>query len=146
MRKLVMLAFFFIFGCSVAPFVVSPIITGVIIWKQAEAHKYYKEELKIIYRATKNSLKELGHSISTDEKTRDGYYILAGSKNEFKIHIRQVKPNISEVAIRINILGDKPYAELLYSTIDANTNTINYNEEGVPTINKDRRKSAYLSR
>jgi hypothetical protein len=34
-------------------------------------------------------------------------------------------------------MGDKPYADLLYSTIDANTNTIYFNEEGKPVKFKE---------
>ena len=30
-------------------------------------------------------------------------------------------------------MGDKPYAELFYTQIDANTNVINYDEKGIPT-------------
>lgn len=129
----------FITGCGVTPFIVSPIVTGAIIWKQGEAHKYYNEEAKVLYRATKASLKELDHPISVDQVNGDGYYIVAGDKDKFKIKIRSVKPHIGEVAVRINFMGDKPYADLLYSQIDANTNTINYDDEGKPTKNKNRR-------
>lgn len=135
MKKLVLFLTFFICGCSVAPFLVGPIITGVVMWKQGEAKKYYNEELIIIYRAAKNSLKELEYQIHSDEKTKDGYYLTAGERNKFKITINQVKPKIVEVCVRINLMGDKPYAELLYTKIDANTNTIFYNEKGQPVKN-----------
>ena len=87
MKKLVLFLSFFVCGCSVAPFLVGPIITGVVMWKQGEAKKYYNEDLIIIYRATKNSLKELDHQIHSDEKTKDGYFLTAGEKNKFKIPI-----------------------------------------------------------
>lgn len=124
---------FIVSGCAVAPFVVSPIVTGVIMWKQGEAHKYYNEEVKTLYRATKSALKDLGHPIKSDEATSDGHYIVAGEKDKFKITIREAKPHIGEVSVRINFMGDKPYAELLYAQIDANTSTINYDDEGKPT-------------
>ena len=137
MKKIVLFFCFFIFGCAVTPFVQGPIITGIIMWKQGEARKYYNEELLTIYHATKNSLKELNHKITKDEKTKEGYYIVAGEKDKFKINIRAAKQKITEVRVRINFMGDKPYADLLYSTIDANTNTIYFNEEGKPVKFKE---------
>lgn len=132
MKKIVLFLCFFIFGCTVAPFVVSPIVTGVIMWKQGEAKKYYNDESKIIYRATKHALDDLGHKIINDEETKDGFYLVSGDKDKFKIRIRTVRPKITEVSIRINLMGDKPYAELIYSHIDANTNTIYFDDKGKP--------------
>ena len=79
-KKSAWLIFLLIFmtGCGVAPFIVSPIITGVIMWKQGEAHKYYNEEIKVLYRATKAALKDLDHQISVDQPNGDGFYIVAG--------------------------------------------------------------------
>jgi hypothetical protein len=131
-KKIILFLCFFVFGCSVAPFVVSPIVTGVIMWKQGEAKKYYNEEIDVIYRSVKHSLVDLEYKILKDEKVRDGYFITSGEKDKFKIKIRMVKAKITEVSIRINMMGDKPYAELLYNHIDANTNTIYFNDKGLP--------------
>lgn len=128
-------------GCEVAPFV-SPIVTGVVIWYEGEAHKYYYEEPSTLYRSTKLALKELEHPITTDEVRNGNYYIVAGDDDKFKITIRKVKPHISEVKIRINFMGNKPYAELLYTHIDNNLNTIDFDDQGRPTkIIKFLRKS-----
>lgn len=135
MKKLFLFFSFFVCGCSFVPFVVGPIITGVIMWKQGEAKKYYNEDSLVIYRAVKNSLKELEYQINFDQKNKDGYYLVAGEKSKFKITIRNVKSKVVEVSVRINFMGDKQYAELLYSKIDANTNTIFYNEKGEPVKN-----------
>lgn len=140
MKKLPLFMFLFLFfsGCVAAPFI-SPIVTGIIVWKGGEAHKYYNEEAHTLYRATKTSLKELDHPIFKDEKTKDGgYYIVAGNDDKFKIAIRNVKPHITDVKIRINFMGDKPYAELIYGKIDSNTNTIDFDDQGRPTKNKQR--------
>ena len=48
MKKIVLFFCFFIFGCAVTPFVQGPIITGIIMWKQGEARKYYNEDNKIV--------------------------------------------------------------------------------------------------
>lgn len=127
-------------GCTVEPFI-GPIVSGVTMWYNGTAHKYYNEESNTLYRATKVALKELNHPIITDESTRDGgRYLVAGDGDRFKITIRQVKPHITEVKIRINFLGDKPYAELVYSQIDLNTNSIEFDNEGKPTKNRHRRR------
>lgn len=149
MKKIVLCLYFLIIlisGCSFASFIYGPIVTGYIMWKEGEGHKYYNEELKVMYRATKNSLKELNYPIIKDEQTSYGYYLVAGDGDKFKIRIREAKPHITEVKIRINFMGDKPYAELIYHQIDANTNTINYDDDGKPVKMKDRifRKSANL--
>lgn len=127
------LFFPFLPSCATAPLLVSPIITGIIMWKDGEARKYYNEEISTMYRATKISLKELDHPINSDEQNPEGHYIVAGENDKFKIVLRQVKPHITEVKIRVNFMGDKPYAELLYNQIDANTNTIEFDDQGNPT-------------
>jgi hypothetical protein len=131
----------FFTGCAASPLMlVSPIVTGVIMWKEGEAHKYYNEEAHTLYRATKIALKELDHPITKDESNKDGgYYIVAGQGDKFHIVIRQVKPHITEVRCRINFMGDKPYAELLYRQIDSNTNTIDFDDQGKPTKRKLRK-------
>lgn len=129
----------FFAGCTAAP-LFAPIVTGVVMWKDGEAHKYYNEEVHTVYRAVKTSLKELDHPILSDEQKDGGYYIVSGNEDKFKITIRQIKPHITEVKIRINIMGNRPYAELVYHQIDSNTNTINFDDQGKPTKQKFRRQ------
>lgn len=148
MKKLLLFAYLclpclsFFAGCAAAPMLISPIVTGVVMWNDGEAHKYYNEEAHTLYRATKTSLKELDHLILKDESLKGGgYYIVAGNDDKFKIVIRQVKPHITEVKIRINLMGDKPYAELVYGQIDLNTNTIDFDDQGKPTKRRQRRQN-----
>jgi len=123
-------------GCSVVPFIANPIVTGVVMWYEGEAHKYYDEEALTIYRVTKNVLKKLNHPITKDQSNQNGgFYLIAGDKDRFKIVIRRVKPHITEVKVRVNFMGDKPYAELLYRQIDLNTNSIEFDNKGLPTKN-----------
>ena len=130
--------FTFFLGCAVAPFIVSPIVTGVIVWKEGEARKYYNDNVNIIYRSVKNSLEDLELPIIEDKfLEKNKFYVVAGDKNKFKITIREVKPKITEVKVRVDFMGDKPYAELLYSQIDLNTNTIEYDHEGKPVRRKN---------
>jgi hypothetical protein len=103
------------------------------MWKEGEAKKYYKEEYKTIHRAVKISLRDLNYEIKSEEDRKDGCYIVAGTEDKLKIKIVKVKDEITEVKIRINFMGDKPYAELLYAEIDANTSVIEYDQDGKPT-------------
>lgn len=123
----------FFVGCATAPIFIDPIVTGIIMWKDGEAHKYYNEKPIIMYRSTQTALRELGYNISESQATQDGYYILAEGEDKFKISIYQVKNDITNVKIRINLMGNKSFAELIYHQIDANTNTINFDDEGKPT-------------
>ena len=138
MKKLIIFTILSIFftGCAVAPLIITPIVTGIVMWKEGESSKYYHEEPKTLYRATKLALKELDYSISKDETTKNGYYIVAGEEDKFKISIRQVKNHISEAKIRINLMGDKDYAELVYENIDLNIDTIDFDDQGKPTKTK----------
>lgn len=121
---------FAVAGCQVAPFV-GPIVTGVVMWKNGEATKYYNEESGPMYRHTKAALRELNIPITRDEAEKNGHYIVAGDKDRFKIHVTQVRPHITKVSIRVNFLGDKSFAELVYKTIDGHTDTIEF-EKGRP--------------
>lgn len=134
MKKSIFFLFFLFFAsCSPATMFISPIVTGVILWKEGEAHKYYNDDIKVIYRSTKSALKDLGYEITKDESRKEGYYIVAGKEDRFKISILKTKPHITEVKIRVNFMGDKPYAELVYRQIDTNTDSIYFDEQGRPT-------------
>lgn len=142
MKKPLLILFLSIFstfflGCAAAPFIISPIVTGVIVWKEGEARKYYNEPINTIYRSTKKSLRDLDFNLLDEKIMENGnFYLEAGDKNKFKITIREVKPKITEIKIRVDFMGDKPYAELLYEQIDLNTNTIEFDSQGKPVKRK----------
>jgi hypothetical protein len=124
-----LIAALFTTGCAAFnPFsLASPIVTGVVMWKDGEAVKYYNEETDPMHRSVKAALKDLNLPVSKDEAVKDGYYIVAGDKDRFKIHILTVRPHITKVSIRVNFMGDKPYAELVYKTTDTFVDTIDFN-------------------
>mgnify|MGYP003339515893 FL=1 len=141
MKKLSFFLFFLIFfqsGCFLAPvaeMAISPITTGVIAWNNSYASKYYNQEIIIIHRSLRNSLKKLNHTVISDIRKKDGsYYIVAGSKDRFRIEIKNAQENITEVVIHVNLFGDKPYAELIYKEIDANLDVIDFDNQGSPEI------------
>ena len=141
MKKLAVVSFFlfFVVGCGVEMLIggaTNAIVNGVIYWKEGEASKYYAYEPSILYRSTKKACKELNYEIITDEpNNEDGYYIVAGEKNKFKIKIEQVEENISVVKCRIDFWGDKPYVELFYEKIDGQLSVIEFDARGQPVRN-----------
>jgi len=125
-------------GCDfVTPFV-SPIITGVIYWKEGEASKYYDFDVETCYRATKRAVRDLEFPVTEDEATDSGYWIVADTNDRFKIKVEKTENNITVVKIRINTFGDRPYAELIYEKIDTNLGIIEFDENGQPTRRRGR--------
>ena len=124
--------FLFLFGCQATP-IIGPLVTGVVTWVNGEAHKYYLNDIDVIYRATKHACNKLDYQISLDEPFKNGYRLIAGNRNRFKIYIKQKEENISKLSVRIDFLGDKPYAELFYKEVDNYLSTIEYDDNGYPT-------------
>jgi hypothetical protein len=135
MKKLFKIIFFIIFifsGCEVAPFV-SPIVTGVVMWSEGEAHKYYPYNHEIIYRATKRTLEDMNMNITEEnDKRKKGKKIIANNGEQFKINIDHIKEEISLLSVRIDFMGNKEYAELFYSKVDHQLSTIQFDENGIP--------------
>ena len=125
-------------GCSPET-IIGPVVTGVIYWINSEAHQYYNEDSEILYRATKNSLKELNLNINKDqlypEEKEFKAILIAGDKNRFSIKINQIDKSISRVSIRVNYIGDKELAELIYEKIKSNIQIIIFDKKGNPTRN-----------
>ena len=110
-----------------APFnPISPIVNFYIAWKEGEAHKHYRWDTKTMYKTVKRSLRNLDYEVLKDQDTNNGYYIVAGANDKFKIKIVGIESEITKISIRINFMGDKPYAELIYKEIDEQINIIEY--------------------
>lgn len=103
------------------------------MWKEGEGHKFYQYNYKVVYRATKQALKNLDIPISDEKLTDKDGYITAGNRSQYKIKINFVENNISELCIRINFMGNKPHGELIYQNVDQNIFVINYNN-GLPVF------------
>lgn len=131
----VFLMFLFI-GCSAAV-LISPAVTGVLYWVNGEAHQYYEQDKYTIYKTTKKVLTELNIPITKDKEESNGYSINAGQKNKFTIRIKTAdNSQITKLSIRINTLGDKEYAELIYKKVNENLNIIIFDKQGNPTKNE----------
>lgn len=114
-------------GCGpVDPAIIlSPIAELGIMWVNGEAIKYYEYDSVVVYRATKRSLRELGFPNITDKAEVDGYSIVDA---RFIIHVSAVRPGVTKLSIRVNIMGDKPFAELIYRNVDNHVGIIEFNQ------------------
>jgi hypothetical protein len=125
----------FFTGCELSSFIgpgISGAINGYVSWKNGEAHKYYNLNKDIIYRSTKRACGKLGYAIIKEESSKTNYKIIAGKNDRFKITIKSVESNITELSVRVNTMGDIPYTELLYKEIDKELNIIHFNDKGHP--------------
>jgi hypothetical protein len=133
-------------GCEAA-LLISPAIQAYVTWKDGEAYKYYNYNFETSYRATEKALHDLNYTITKNELTKKGYYFLATANDQFKINVESKEKNVTCIRIRINFMGDKPYAELIYKAIDDNLNIIEYingvpkspKQKAAPENNKQRR-------
>ncbi len=150
MKKIFILLLLFLpsTGCGITELgmvggAASAAIQGYIMWKQGEATKYYFADEDVLYRAVEKSAKDLELPVVKDgtNKKGKGYHVTVGQKDKFKIEVVQVEKNISKVSIRINVMGNKSYAELFYKTIDDNLNIIEF-ENGVPLNLKKKEPSS----
>jgi hypothetical protein len=137
MKKFIPLFVFFLFlsGCGVSFLGPAASIVGqaYIKWNEGEAHKYYNLDSETMYRATKRTANEFGYVVSRDDPPQNGnFYLVVGSNDRFKINIKKIEKNITLVSIRINFMGDKPYAELFYKNLDEETSVIEYDRWGRP--------------
>jgi hypothetical protein len=130
MKKIILILSFLSFSGCAAVFMapVSAIVQGYVMWKDGEATKYYNTDIDTTYRSLKHATDKLNLKIVTDNQNKDkkGYYLVIGDKDKFKVKIIPTKNNVTQIKIRINFMGDKPYAELLYKEIDNNLNTIQF--------------------
>jgi len=123
---LILVAALFSAGCVAIP-IFGPIVNAYVTWLEGEGHAYYATDTVTAYKAVKRILDQLDHPILTDEPDEDGYYyIVAGNNDRFKIKITQIEAYITKVSIRINFMGDKPYAELIYRRLQAELEVIDY--------------------
>lgn len=129
-------------GCGGPEILIGPIVTGVIYWVNGEAHKYYENEPDVVYRATKHALTELGQEITKDTEKNGEYKVVAGNENRLSISIEKVDKNITRLSIRINYIGDKDFAELVYKKVDERINIIEFDPQGNPT-NKHRNRNRF---
>lgn len=112
-------------GCA-GLMLLGPVAQIGIMWYEGEAHKYYNTDQETIHRAVKNVLTELNLPITQDKNLKNYIWVKAGDDDRFKIKIHQVRKNITKLSIRVNFMGDKPYAEMIYRHVDRQAGVIDF--------------------
>lgn len=115
---------------------ISMIATVGVYWIEGEAHKYYNTDQTVIVRALKETLAELKIPIRKESSDDNHIYIKAGDGNDdrFSITVLRVKPEITKLSIRVNIMGDHPFAEMIYRHVDAKQGVKTF--QSVEVLNK----------
>lgn len=111
-----------IVGCEFNPMsITQTVVQGYILWKEGEAAKYYHREPEAVTKACRDAVIKLGFVIEKDGPSPlgDGHVMTVQSQNhKFGIRIREADPGITVCKIRVDFMGDKPYAELIFRTMD----------------------------
>lgn len=97
---------------------IGPIIQIGIMWKQGEATKYYNTDQATLLKATKDALTELDLPVTREEADGHTVYLRAGTDDRFKVKVTHVNNKVSKLSIRVNVMGDKPFAELVFRHVD----------------------------
>ena len=137
MKKIIvilMLLFPMITGCSsIITLITNPLIdSGVqayLTWKDGEATAYYACDSNTAYNAIKAVLFDLHYTIESDKPDAKGsYVIMAKSHNTFKITIHKTEDYVTAIKIRVDTMGDKPYAEMIYKKLERQLDVIDFTQ------------------
>lgn len=106
-------------------------VNAYIHWKEGEAHKVYEYNQFVVYNAALAALEEMKLPVR-EERTTSGKYIKAGKNDLFKIKVVSLEANITKLSVRINFMGDKPYAELFYKIVDEKMSFVDFQAKKKP--------------
>ena len=124
---------------------IGPIISVGVMWMNREAHKYYNTELDDMKIAVHDVLDELEMPINDERMSGEIQVIKCGDNDRFTISLNPVRHNVTKVSILVNLLGDKPYAEMIYRHIDAQDGVVQFvtvEELNTAIEERPRRKAA----
>jgi hypothetical protein len=109
-------------GCSILPFipVVGAFYDGYVSWKGHQATKYYAEDIGTVHRAVMKSSQQLHLKIVRKSADAKGHSLELKCKEPLQIEILPFEKNVTKVMIKINLGGDKRFADFFYQRIDAN--------------------------
>jgi hypothetical protein len=96
------------------------------MWMEREAHKYYNTDLEKMDKSLRLVLEELEMPIEKEYMSGERMVFKCDANDRFTITLNPVRHNVTKVSIVINIMGDKPYAEMIYRHIDAQDGVIQF--------------------
>ena len=97
-----------------------------VMWMERTAHKYYNTDLDDMDAALRSTLDELEMPIEKEYMSGDSMVFKADVDDRFTITLNPVRENVTKVSIVVNLLGDKPYAEMIYRHIDAQKGVVQF--------------------
>lgn len=138
MKKIVALMLFvaILSGCSFVGFL-SPIVTGVVIWKEGRAHKYYDLDVDVVHRAVRNTIREMNMTLVYDTKVSGGWDLCGRSGDNFYFSVRSARSGLCDLSLRINTFGNKSLSETIIKRVDDNLGVVNFDELGRPVKSAD---------
>jgi hypothetical protein len=117
-------------GCAALPFLsfvetagsaAGSAYGGYVVWNSGEASKYYASDSDTTYRAVMQACDQLKlEATITKSAPKEGYSLEIKGKVPMHIDVLPFEKSMTDVVIKISILGDKHYVELFYSIIDEN--------------------------
>jgi hypothetical protein len=109
-------------GCSVLPFVpvVATVYDGYVGWKDHQAVKYYAADVVTMRRAVLQSSQQLHLKIVRKSADINRHSLELKCKEPLQIEISKFEKKVTKVMIKVNLGGDKQFAEFFYNRIDAN--------------------------
>ena len=118
-------------GCSLVG-ILSPVVTGIVVWKEGRAHKYYDLEIDVLRRAVLNTMKEMGSTIVYDKKVSGGWDICSKGGDTFYFSVRKSRSGLCDLSLRVNTFGNRSLSESVIKRIDDNVGLVNYDDLGRP--------------
>jgi Protein of unknown function (DUF3568) len=112
-------------GCIALPFI--PLVfsgagaayQGYTVWRGTESSKYYSCDFQNTCSATKQSVDKMGLEIvSFNSIEGKECSIETKGNNHLIINVLSVEKTVSKVMIKIEMMGDRQFAEFVYKNID----------------------------
>lgn len=137
MKNVIFFAIFGIFlsGCQFVG-LLSPVVTGIVIWKDGRAYKYYDLDQVVVCRAIKRSCGDIGMRLVEEKNGRYGRYMLYHGKDSLSFYIKTTR-GVTEASLRVNTFGNKPLCEMIFEKIDSNICVVEYDGHGKPVMLAD---------
>ena len=138
MKKIVLPLLFvaILSGCSFVG-LLSPIVTGVVIWKEGRAHKYYDLDMDVVHRSVRNTIRDMNMTLAYDAKVRGGWDICGRSGDSFYFSVRSARSGMCDLSLRVNTFGNKSLSEAVIKKVDDNVSVVNFDDLGRPVKSTD---------
>ncbi|HVO65543.1 MAG TPA: DUF3568 family protein [Syntrophales bacterium] len=112
-------------GCAATP--LSPFFPyigasyqGFTIWEARQSTRYYASDLDTTYQAVKRSCEQLKLETVQNPEYENDRSLKTEGNHPMRITVLPAETNLTKVIIKIELLGDKPYVEFFFKTVEDN--------------------------